>query len=94
MLNDYEIEMRQRVTRIESRLCRIADGLNIPTADPAKSLKVMHVDPDSADLTTEVVDIGLSSIIRFLTKEGIQVRVARVYFENKLVAQVYPNGGQ
>jgi hypothetical protein len=92
MLNDYEIEMRQRVTRIESRICRIADGLNIPTADPSKSLHIRYIEDKGVVIDTEVMDVSLSSIIRFLTKEGIEDKVVMIYFEGALVAQVFPKG--
>ena len=91
-LNEYELEMRQRVTRIESRICRIADHLGAQTGDPGKTL-VVRVETDSrVDVVTTVMDVSLSDVIRFLTREGIEGKVVNLYFEGKLVARVYPAG--
>jgi len=89
-LTDHEVEMRQRVTRIESRLCRLAKGLNVQTADPVNLLQVMHETDTLVFISMPVIDTSFSDVIRFLTKEGIEGKVANMYFRNKMVARVYP----
>ena len=93
MLNDHEIEMRQRVTRIESRICRIADAPKIATGDPSKTMwKIDEPSPVKGVVCigTSVLDASVSDVIRYLTKEGIADKVACLYFEGQLVERIYP----
>ena len=93
MLTEHETEMRQRVTRIESRICRIADALSIQTGDPNKTMwRINEPTPVKgvACIGTAVLDTSVSDVIRYLTKEGIEDKVACLYFEGQLVARIYP----
>ena len=95
MLTEHETEMRQRITRIESRICRIADSLNIPTGDPSKTMwKINEPNPVAGVVCigTTVLDASISDVIRYLTKEGIADKVVCLYFESQLVARIYPGG--
>lgn len=93
MLTEHENEMRQRVTRIESRICRIADALNIATGDPSKTMwKTDEPNPVQGVvcISTSVLDASISDVIKYLTKEGMKDKVAWLYFEGQLVAVIYP----
>lgn len=94
-LTPHEQEMRQRVTRIESRICRIADALNVPTGDPSKTMWIMptvHAHKNTVCIGTTVLDASISDVLRFLIREGIEGKVACVYFDGLLVARIYPEG--
>ena len=93
MLTEHEVEMRQRITRIESRICRIADSLNILTGDPGKTMwKINEPNPVAGVVCigTAVLDASISDVIRYLTKEKIEDKVVCLYFEGQLVARIYP----
>lgn len=81
-------EVRQRVTRIESRICRIADFLGARVGNPSNELKITGVGVNGANIETPVLDVTLSEIIQFLTANGVADKVARVYFNGRLIATV------
>ena len=93
MLTEHEIEMRQRITRIESRICRIADAMNIHTGDPSKTMwKIDETNPIAGVVCigTTVLDASISDVLRFLTANGIEGKVACLYYNGGLVARIYP----
>lgn len=83
-------EVLQRVTRIESRLCRLGDLLGSDLRSSDKGLRVMSYSDATVSISMPALDVGLSQIARFLTKEGIEGKVALLYYQGKLVARTYP----
>ena len=81
-------EVRQRVTRIESRICRIADFLGARVGNPSNELKITGVGVNGVNIETPVLDVTLSEIVQFLTANGIADKVARVHFNGRLIATV------
>lgn len=80
-------EIRQRLTRVESRICRIADYIGAKVGDPMKALQVAVGDTEVI-VTTPVMDVTLSEVIHFLHKEGITGKVA-VMFNGQKIAEIY-----
>ena len=83
-------EVRQRVTRIESRICRIADFLGAHVGTPAKEMEIRVELENSVEIDIPVMDITFSEIIQFLAKQGKQRKVAYIYFNGMRVATM-PN---
>lgn len=83
-------EICQRVTRIESRVCRLGDLLGADLRANDKGLRLLSQTDVTVSLSTTAMDVTLSQIARFLTKEGIEGKVALVYFNGVLVARTYP----
>jgi len=81
-------EVRQRVTRIESRICRIADFLGARVGNPGNELKITGVGEKGVNIDTPVMDVTLSEIVQFLTHNGIADKVAYVHHNGRLVATV------
>ena len=83
-------EIRQRLTRVESRICRIADYIGAKVGDPAKELKFLgHVDGGTTWIvSTPVMDVTFSEAIHFLHKEGIAGKVA-IMFNGQKIAELY-----
>lgn len=84
-------EVRQRVTRIESRLCRMADALGISVGSPDKQMEVTQEVDDYVRMNIGQMDVTLSEIKMFLVKQGIQGKIALVSYANRAVATVYPD---
>lgn len=91
--NELLLEVRQRLTRIESRICRLGNAAGVDTGTADKGLRILRQTEDTVSIATQAFDVGLSTIAHFLTKEGIEGKVALVYFEHRLVARFYPEGG-
>lgn len=91
-MTDSHIEILQRVTRIESRLCRLGDALSIDLRSSDKGMKLGTQTDTTVAVHTPVMDIALSQIGQFLTREGVEGKVALVYFRGALMARVYPKG--
>lgn len=85
-------EILQRVTRIESRLCRLGDALCIDLRASDKGLKLGTQTDITVVVHTPAMDVALSQIGQFLTREGIEGKVALIYFRGALMARVYPKG--
>lgn len=83
-------EELQRLTRIESRLCRLGDSLGVDLRSNDKGLRILSQTDTTVSLNTPAMDVALSQIARFLTKEGIGGKVALIYFNGRLVARTYP----
>lgn len=81
-------EIRQRTTRIESRICRIADFLGARVGNPSTELKITGVGEKGANIDTPVLDVTLSEIVQFLTANGIADKVAYIHFNGRLIATV------
>lgn len=81
-------EIRQRLTRVESRICRIADYLGAPVGDPKKTLEITYETDAYVDVTTPVLDLTISEVIHFLHSAGKEGRVAYMYFKGQCVATV------
>ena len=81
-------EVRQRVTRIESRICRIADFLGARVGNPSVELKITGLGANGVNIDAPVMDVTLSEIVQFLTHNGIADKVAYVHHNGHLVATV------
>lgn len=81
-------EIRQRLTRVESRICRIADYLGAPVGDPKKALEITYETDAYVDVTTPVLDLTISEVIHFLHSVGKEGKVAYVHFKGQCVATV------
>ena len=85
------LETNQRVTRIESRLCRIAEALRVDVSTPTKQLDITFENPKVVYVSTAVLDVTLSEVVRFLTRQGKQGKIAHVFFNDSQIATVYPS---
>lgn len=83
-------EIRQRLTRVESRLCRVADKVGAGIDSPAKGLVIFDENEDEVHIETPALDVTLSEILHFLTKEGVTGKVAHVFFGDDLIAEIQP----
>lgn len=92
MCDDITTDIRARVTRIETRLVKIAQSIGIETGTPAKGLRLRGVENEQAYVHTDSLGVSVLDVHKFLTKEGIQDKVCLVYFVGQLVARVYPFG--
>ena len=88
-MTDIE-QVLQRVTRIESRLCRVADHWGIKTNSPDKYMELYHETDKVVFVSTDVMDTALSDILRFLRDQGKQDKVAHIFFMGSQVATIYP----
>ena len=79
-------EIRQRLTRVESRICRIAEFLGAPVGDPKKALEITYETDAYVDVTTPVLDLTISEVIHFLHSAGKEGKVAHMYFKGQCVA--------
>lgn len=84
-------EVRQRVTRIESRLCRLADALGVSVGTPDKQLRITQETDGYVRIETQQMDVTLSEISFFLTKQGKQGKIALVSYKGRTVATTYPD---
>jgi len=80
------VELRQRMTRVESRICRIGDHLSVQMRAPKDGLRVIRETAAEVDVSAPVMDITLSELVAGLRKLGIQGKTAHVYFEGRLQA--------
>jgi hypothetical protein len=88
-------EIRQRLTRVESRICRIADHLGANVGSPAKNLQIVPQSDDSIVIvSTPVLDVTISEVIHFLHKEGITGKVAFINFNGADIATIYMSLGE
>ena len=87
---DIAREVLQRVTRIESRICRLGDVMGADLRSSDKGLKVIAQTDTTVSVTTRVLDVAVSQILRFLTTEGIEGKVVLVYHDGHLLARIYP----
>lgn len=83
-------EIQQRVTRIESRICRLGDALDVPLRSTSKGLKLISAGPTAATVEAPALDVALSEIVRFLTELGIQGKVVSIKYQGAVIATIYP----
>jgi len=81
-------EIRQRLTRVESRICRIADFLGAPVGDPKKALEIQGKDTEYPLVHTPVMDVTLSELIQLLHSAGITGKVVDVQFGGRIIAAI------
>lgn len=81
-------EIRQRLTRVESRICRMAEAQGIKVGDPTKDLSVVRELGDAIVVSTPVLDVTISEVIHFLHKEGKAGKIAYVQFGGIHVATI------
>lgn len=84
-------EIRQRATRIESRICRMADALGISVGAPDKALTITKETEDFVRVDTEQLDLTISEVKLFLGKQGKQGKIALVSYAGRTVATIYPD---
>jgi hypothetical protein len=85
-----EDQILQRVTRIESRICRISDHWGIKTNSPDKNMSIYYENAKIVNVDIDVMDSALSDILRFLRDQGKQDKVAHIFFGGSQVATIYP----
>lgn len=83
-------EVLQRVTRIESRLCRVADHWGIKTNSPDKRMVAYYENTKIVNIDIDAMDTSVSDILRFLRDQGKQDKVAHIFFMGSQVATIYP----
>jgi hypothetical protein len=84
------VDIRRRLTRVESRLCRVADHVGANVETPEKELSIYEETDTAISLDTPAMDVTLSEITRFLTKKGKKGKVAYVHFNNRVIARFEP----
>jgi len=82
-------EIRQRVTRIESRVCRLGDTLNIQLTNPKHGLQLIQETAEVVEISTAVMDITLSELTSYLQRQKLKNRDTDIYFEGQLIATLY-----
>ena len=87
-MNDLLLEIRQRLTRVESRICRIGDHVGASVGDPTTALAITDENEDSLSVSTPVLDVTLSEIRQFLTAEGKEDKVAFIKFQGRPVCRM------
>jgi hypothetical protein len=87
-------EIRQRVTRIESRICRIGDGLDISLRSPKNGLKVLSIAEDVVEVHTECMDIAISELISFAERSGFSNLEVDVFHEGYLITTIIPKANR
>lgn len=81
-------EIRQRLTRVESRICRMAEAQGIKVGDPTKDLTIIRELDDAIVVGTPVLDVTISEVIHFLHKEGKAGKIAYVQLGGMHVATI------
>lgn len=84
-------EVRQRVTRIESRICRIADHLQVNLRPPKDGFCIRSETAEEIELSVPMMDISLSELLNYLHKEELDQKAVHVYFGGSQVATLYPH---
>jgi hypothetical protein len=83
-------ELRSRLTRVESRLCRIADHIGANVGSPDKELTIYEMTDTAVSIDTPAMDVTLSEIVNFLGRQGIKGKVAYIHFNNRIIARFEP----
>ena len=83
-------DVRQRVTRIESRLVSMGEQLG---AVMHSSNKAMVLSESGTEVDIVGLDTSFSDVLHFLEKEGIQGTAVRVFHKERHVATINPTGG-
>jgi hypothetical protein len=84
-------QILDRVVRTESRLCRVADHIGLDVRSDNKNLRILDNSADAyVSVSCTAMDVGYTKVINFLHKEGIEDKVANVYFGSRLIARIYP----
>lgn len=85
-----DTELLQRVVRIESRICRIADHWGIRTSSADKHMAIYYENAKIVNVDVIAMDTAISDILRFLREQGKQDKVAHIFFGGSQIATVYP----
>lgn len=91
-LDQIAREIRQRVTRIESRICRIGDALDISLRNPKEGIRVISVSEEAIELSIDCFDVALSELISFVERSGFSNLEVDVYNGRNLIATLLPKG--
>lgn len=83
-------EIRQRVTRMESRICRIADHLKIDVRAQKDGFRIQNETASELQLSVPMLDVALSELLRYLDKEELGQKAVHVYLGGRQVATLYP----
>lgn len=84
-------EVRQCVTRIESRICRIAEHLQVNMRPPKDGFLIRSETAEDMELSLPMLDISLSELLNYLHKEKFDQKVVHVYFGGVRVVTLYPH---
>lgn len=87
---DLLLELRQRVTRIESRICRLGDHVGANLSDTVKQIRIVDVDDTEVAVYIPALDVALSALMSALRDKGKAGKIATVWFDGRQVAQFYP----
>lgn len=91
---DTHKEILQRVVRIESRICRLGEAFGLGLRANVPGLRLGTQTDTSAVIHTPTLDIALSQIEHFLTANGIEGKVALIYYRGALKARIYPHAAE
>lgn len=92
--NELELivrEVRQRVTRMESRICRIADHLQVSFRAPKDGFRIQSETAEELELSVPMLDIALSELLNYLHKEELDHKTVHLYFGGSRVGTLYPH---
>lgn len=81
-------ELRQRITRIESRVCRIGDHLGISVQLDKKKPVIVGSTNEIIEVEIPAMDLSLGNIIAFLRHEQLRDREAVVIFKGEEIAYI------
>jgi hypothetical protein len=84
-------EVRQRVTRMESWICRIADHLKVYMRTPKDGFRIRSETAEKMELSVPMLDISLSELLNCLHKEELDQKAVHVYFGGSQVATLCPH---
>lgn len=91
--NEYETlrEVRQRVTRIESRLVNLGEQLGAVMHSSNKAMAVSYAaDNDfTADVELVGLDTSFSDVLHFVEKEEVADGIVRIRHKGKLIGIIY-----
>ncbi len=86
---DMLAELRQRVVRIESRICRLGDHIGANLSDTVKQVRIADIDDTEVAVYLPALDIALSALLNLLKEKGKAGKIATVWFDSRQVAQFY-----
>ncbi len=89
-MSDQLTEVLQRVTRLESRLCRLGEHMGTSLRTTSKGLRITEHTEHAVSVATPALDIAVSEVHSWLRKQGIEGKVVLLYFRFQLIARLYP----
>lgn len=83
-------ELRQRVTRIESRIVRIGEHVGAPISNPLADMLIDCAEDGTLLMYPRAMDVSLSGLRAELRKKGMEDKIAEVWFGGHRVATIHP----